>query len=706
MKRSLPKLAALWLAIFLVFSLTAAPIFAAGAQDFSDVPQDAWYHAYVRMLHERSIVRGFGDSGEFRPDSKLTREQAAKMIVLAAGLAYRGKKADFPDVDKEGEMSPYIAVLVEKEAARGFPDGTFRPKDKITRGHAAKLVALAFGLNRDDLPYTLTDLPDDPGVKTAIEILASNGIVKGYEGTKSFKPHETISRAEFSKILCLAMVVLAIQRAEENPTFQNIKTAQDLLDELPQDQEKESLDFLRKRLRKLEKEPDPEPDPGPVFISVTGVTVDPTTAYLEPEDTLEIQATILPAHATNRKVQWTSNNEAVATVSNNGVVTAIKPGAAKISVTTVDKGFTATCEIVVFGDTESTFRVYNETKRVFYYGIQEAIDQADPGDTLVAGKGDFFEALIIDKHLTLKSAFGRDVTVIDASEDGEDSLFAIWIKAQEAGLVVIEGFTVKGWGMSGIVQIPVSPDPDGDSEPDGEPSGVIPAVHILNNKLEVSAGGYHHQYAIAVMGDESRVEGNEVSASAEASDDAWLYVGIAMRGASNSRVQDNRITGATDGEILNIGHGIEVAGGITEEELEQSLKVENILIADNEITCAFFAVNLWGNVDGATISGNSIRECFRGILIKGGVFVEEEAPLDPQNVTITGNTFSGNSEVFKVGLMWSSMGGTIDPSVNEEYVKQILCENVFPGNFVVGSFVDEPYYYYYWIAPEDYSHEV
>ena len=64
-------------------------------------------------------------------------------------------------------------------------------------------------------------------------------------------------------------------------------------------------------------------------------------------DTQQLTATVVPENATNQKVAWTSNNEAVATVDSSGVVTAKGEGQCTITVTTDDFGYTATCEITV-----------------------------------------------------------------------------------------------------------------------------------------------------------------------------------------------------------------------------------------------------------------------------------------------------------------------------------------------------------------------
>lgn len=82
-------------------------------------------------------------------------------------------------------------------------------------------------------------------------------------------------------------------------------------------------------------------------VQVTGVSLDKTTATLEVGETLTLVPTIAPAEATIQFVAWSTSNESVATVDGNGNVAAVAVGAAKITATTLDGGFTAACTITV-----------------------------------------------------------------------------------------------------------------------------------------------------------------------------------------------------------------------------------------------------------------------------------------------------------------------------------------------------------------------
>ena len=88
-------------------------------------------------------------------------------------------------------------------------------------------------------------------------------------------------------------------------------------------------------------------------VHVTGVELNESSATLEPEGTLQLTATITPENATDKRVTWSSSDTTIATVSNEGLVTALAEWDATITVTTRDGGFTDTCAIAV-SDAEVT----------------------------------------------------------------------------------------------------------------------------------------------------------------------------------------------------------------------------------------------------------------------------------------------------------------------------------------------------------------
>lgn len=82
---------------------------------------------------------------------------------------------------------------------------------------------------------------------------------------------------------------------------------------------------------------------------VTGVTLDRASATMQVGESITLIAVVAPENATNPSVVWSSSNETVATVDENGKVTGAAEGTAVITVTTVDGSRTDTCEVIVTG---------------------------------------------------------------------------------------------------------------------------------------------------------------------------------------------------------------------------------------------------------------------------------------------------------------------------------------------------------------------
>lgn len=84
-------------------------------------------------------------------------------------------------------------------------------------------------------------------------------------------------------------------------------------------------------------------------VNVTGVTISDATKNMMLGTDFNLTATVSPENATNKAVNWSSNQEDVASVDNAGKVTAHKAGTATITATTVDGNRTATCVVTVNG---------------------------------------------------------------------------------------------------------------------------------------------------------------------------------------------------------------------------------------------------------------------------------------------------------------------------------------------------------------------
>ena len=83
------------------------------------------------------------------------------------------------------------------------------------------------------------------------------------------------------------------------------------------------------------------------YESVTSVSLNESSISLEVGNSETLVANLTPANATNQEVTWSSSNPLVATVSDTGEVYAEAEGTTIITVTTVNGGLTATCDVTV-----------------------------------------------------------------------------------------------------------------------------------------------------------------------------------------------------------------------------------------------------------------------------------------------------------------------------------------------------------------------
>ena len=119
------------------------------ATRFPDVPADYPYAAAIEGMADQGIIEGYV-SGYFGPKNLVTRQQFAKMIVLTLGYTVtEGDTYDFADASAiartAGELYPYhyVAKAALTGLTEGYPDGTFRPLNNITRQQVITMIVRA-----------------------------------------------------------------------------------------------------------------------------------------------------------------------------------------------------------------------------------------------------------------------------------------------------------------------------------------------------------------------------------------------------------------------------------------------------------------------------------------------------------------------------------------------------------------------------------
>lgn len=110
--------------------------------------------------------------------------------------------SNFSDIPQSHAASTQIEYLVNDGVISGFPDGTFRPDQVVTRGQFAAFIARALDLTSSSV--TFKDVTKGNSLYKEINQAATAGIIMGYKDG-NFKPDQTVSRSDMAVMLDRAM---------------------------------------------------------------------------------------------------------------------------------------------------------------------------------------------------------------------------------------------------------------------------------------------------------------------------------------------------------------------------------------------------------------------------------------------------------------------------------------------------------------------
>jgi len=171
--------------------------------------------------------------------------------------------------------------------------------------------------------------------------------------------------------------------------------------------------------------------------AVTSVTLSPTKLNLEKNDLKQLYATVAPSNATYA-ITWSSSNEAVATVSSTGLVTAKAAGTATITVSAANNNKTATCAVTVVDNGITKFEAENATLN----GLNIVRDQQNySGEGFVAPFGN--TGNYVQFSITGATAGAQDITLRSANGLGSDCTLHLYVNGIMIRQVV---FPTTGWG--------------------------------------------------------------------------------------------------------------------------------------------------------------------------------------------------------------------------------------------------------------------
>jgi len=293
--------------VIISFVMTVGVMGMSVANAFTDINSEHWAYEKVKLMQEKEIISGFED-GTFRPDTSVTREQFASILVKTLGLTNIYANIEFEDV--EGHRWSKDAIKIASPYLTGYQIDNkyyFRPSEPAVREDMAVAVVKAKGLESQEPNYAVLDKFSDKdkiseGVKKYVAIAVENEIMNG-NANGTFNPLGSLTRAEITALMYNVMEKVAIN---------------DVAKEEPKE------------------------------IEVKSISLNDTYVELEVGETLKLKPIIKPDDADNKEVTWSSGNSDVASVDSTGKVTARHPGDTNIYVKLkANSELNAKCRITV-----------------------------------------------------------------------------------------------------------------------------------------------------------------------------------------------------------------------------------------------------------------------------------------------------------------------------------------------------------------------
>ncbi len=175
---------------------------------FTDLGTAEWAREAITNLAKRGVISG-RSATVFDPDGLVTREEYAKMLVLAFGLTADNASCDFNDVPEDAWYYDYVAIAAKRGVVNGIGNSTFGVGSTITRQDMAVMTyraAMAAGKAMDMVNEAIT-FADDADIAEyaaeAVTVMQRAGIINGMGGN-TFAPNGTATRAQAAKIMDMA----------------------------------------------------------------------------------------------------------------------------------------------------------------------------------------------------------------------------------------------------------------------------------------------------------------------------------------------------------------------------------------------------------------------------------------------------------------------------------------------------------------------
>ena len=194
----------LGLSLFLNVNGLTAPL----VECFLDVPYDHDFNTYICNLKNDNVIDGYPD-GTYKPNNLVNRGAMAKFMINGSGMPINTNCPQFSDIPADYEFANMIRTLKCNGVISGYPDGTYKPNNKVNRGAMAKFIKNGFNIPTNTTCGDFLDVKPTHGFYTEITSLKCANVISGYpDGT--YKPNNLVNRGAMAKFIDNARSLVSI----------------------------------------------------------------------------------------------------------------------------------------------------------------------------------------------------------------------------------------------------------------------------------------------------------------------------------------------------------------------------------------------------------------------------------------------------------------------------------------------------------------
>lgn len=323
----------------------------------------------------------------------------------------------------------------------------------------------------------------------------------------------------------------------------------------------------------------------PETISVTGITLNPTSYELIEGESITITATVTPSDAANKNVQWSSSNPDIL-VSNGTVTTSFKPGAATTTVNgremlgkgtitakTEDGGKTATCEITVFAKTIAVTGISLSEDDLFLdkgqsYTLKATVVPDNATNKTVQWTTSNASVANVDQNGTVNAISSGNAT-ITASAGDKSATCAVSVIIPVTSITLNKTSLTLEKGSCEVLTATVSPQNATNKEVKWTSSddavayvdnGVVTASKGGDATITASVGDFSATCTVSVIVPVSSITLNKTELTLLVGDNAQLEATVNPEDATDKTVtwysSDTDIATVDDGKITAVNFGI------------------------------------------------------------------------------------------------------------------------------------------------------